>query len=282
MTAATDTLRPIRNPNARRRRSPLARWFRRNERVALGLVGFVGFVLLWEFGSRSGFVDAFFFSKPSSIVSAAIREVQLPRFWNDVRVSAFEFAAGYFVAIAIAVPLGIIFGWYRRLSYMADPWLNLFNSLPRIALLPLIVLWVGLGVESKITVVFLGAFFSVIIPTVQGVRTVDRRFLDVARSFGASQRRLFTSVVAPATVPFIATGLRLGLGRALIGVVVGELYAQTDGLGVMIGKASNNIQPDRMFFAIIIFTVTGVVGVEGLRRVERYFDRWRPRLEEQP
>ena len=85
----------------------------------------------------------------------------------------------------------------------------------------------------------------------------------------------------PATVPFIATGVRLGVGRSLSGVVVGELYAQTEGLGVMISKASNNIQPDRMFFAILIFTAAGVLGVEGLRRVERYFDRWRPVLEEQ-
>jgi NitT/TauT family transport system permease protein len=112
------------------------------------------------------------------------------------------------------------------------------------------------------------------------VRTVDRRFLDVARSFGASQGRLFISVVAPSTIPFIATGMRLGLGRALIGVVVGELYAQTEGLGVMITKAAANIQPDRMFFAILIFTGTGMLGVEALRRVERYFDRWRPKLEE--
>jgi NitT/TauT family transport system permease protein len=281
MTAATDTFRPVRNPNARRKRSPLSRWWRNNERAALGTIGFVGFILLWEIGSRVGFVDAFFFSKPTDIAIAAVKEVQLPRFWTDVRVSVFEFLAGYFIAIVTAIPLGIAFGWYRRLSYMFDPWLNLFNSLPRIALLPLIVLWVGLGVESKIAVVFLGAFFSVIIPTVQGVRTVDRRFLDVARSFGASQRRLFTSVVAPSTVPFITTGLRLGLGRALIGVVVGELYAQTQGLGVMIFKASNNIQPDRMFFAIIIFTVSGILGVEALRRVERYFERWRPRMEEQ-
>jgi ABC-type nitrate/sulfonate/bicarbonate transport system permease component len=282
VTATAGTLRPVRNPRVRRHRSPFERWFRRNERLALGALGFVGFLVFWEIGSRADVVDAFFFSKPTDIAAAAIREVQLSRFWTDVRVSAFEFAVGYVAAVAIAVPLGIAIGWYKRAGYMADPWLNLFNSLPRVALLPLLVLWLGLGVESKIAVVFLGAFFSVVIPTVQGVRTVDRRLLDVARSFGASQRRVFTSVVAPATVPFIATGLRLGLGRALIGVVVGELYAQTQGLGVMISRASNNIQPDRMFFAIFIFTVTGIVGVEGLRRVERHFDRWRPRLEEQP
>ncbi|HEU4571510.1 MAG TPA: ABC transporter permease [Candidatus Limnocylindrales bacterium] len=281
MTAATDALRPIRNPRERRRRNPVARWFRRNERLALGIAGLVGFLLFWEAGSRAGFIDEFFFSRPSAIAAAGLHEITLARFWSDLRVSAFEFVMGYGAAILLGVPLGIAFGWYRRLSYMADPWLNLFNSLPRVALLPLLVLWLGLGTESKIAVVFLGAFFSIIIPTVQGVRTVDRRFLDVARSFGASQRRLFTSVVGPATVPFIATGLRLGLGRALIGVVVGELYAQTGGLGFMIVRASENLQPDRMFFAILLLTTLGIVGVEGLRRVENYFDRWRPSLEEQ-
>jgi NitT/TauT family transport system permease protein len=256
------------------------RWFRRHEQAALGAIGVLGFLATWEIGSRLGLIDAFFFSRPTAIVAAAIREVQVPRFWNDVRVSAFEFATGYLGAVVLAVPMGLALGWYRRASYMADPWLNLLNSLPRVALLPLIALWIGIGVESKIAVVFLGAFFSVVIPTVQGVRTVDRRFLDVAHSFRASQRRLFTSVVLPATIPFVVTGLRLGIGRGLIGVVVGELYAQTDGLGVIISRASANLQPDRMFLAVLIFTFTGIVGVESLRRVERYFQRWRPAREE--
>lgn len=278
--AITATMRPIRNPEVRRRRSRPIRWYRRHERLALGIFGVLGFFGTWEIGARIGLIDTFFFSQPTAIISAGIREVQLARFWNDVRVSAFEFASGYISAVVLAVPIGLAFGWYRRLSYMADPWLNLFNSLPRVALLPLIALWVGIGVESKITVVFLGAFFSVVIPTTQGVRTVDRRLLDVAHSFGASQRRLFTSVVLPATVPFVVTGLRLAIGRGLIGVVVAELYAQTDGLGVMISRASANLQPDRMFFAILIFTCSGIIGVEGLRRVEKYFQRWRPGTEE--
>jgi len=280
MTASATALRPVRNPSQRRQRSALARFVRRHERAVYGGLGVVAFLLFWEYGANAGFVDTFFFSKPSAIVIAGINEVQIPRFWNDIKVSAWEALFGYVVAVLLAVPLGIVFGWYRRLSYMADPWLNLINSLPRVALLPLIVLWVGIGIESKIAVVFLGAFFSVIIPTVQGVRTVDRRFLDVARSFGASQGRLFRTVVMPATVPFVVTGLRLGIGRALIGVVVGELYAQTEGLGVLITRASANLQPDRMFFGILIFTFAGIVSVEGLRRVERYFERWRPAPEE--
>ncbi|HEY7132787.1 MAG TPA: ABC transporter permease [Candidatus Limnocylindrales bacterium] len=280
MTAANRTLRPVRNPRDRKQRSAYERWLRRNERITLGLLGVAVFLLFWEIGSRVGFIDKFFFSKPTDIVAAAIREVQIARFWNDVRVSVFEFITGYLLAVVLAIPLGLVIGWYKRLSYMADPWLNLFNSLPRIALIPLLVLWLGLGTESKIAVVFLGAFFSIIIPTVQGVRTVDRRYLDVARSFGASQLRLFTSVVGPATVPFIITGLRLGIGRALIGVIVGEIYAQTNGLGVMIVRANENIQPDRMFFAVSIFTISGVLGVVGIRRIEQRFDRWRPQLEE--
>jgi NitT/TauT family transport system permease protein len=254
--------------------------FGRHRRLIIGSASIATFLVLWEVTSRVGLIDPFFFSKPTDVVAAGVAEVQLPRFWTDVRVSAFELAAGFTLAAAAAIPLGLMFGWFRRLSYMADPWLNLFNALPRIALLPLIVLWLGLGVQAKLAVVFLGAFFSIIIPTVQGVRTVDRRFLDVARSFGAGNLRLFTSVVFPATVPFMMTGLRLGIGRALIGVVLAEIYAQTEGLGVMIDRAADTLQADRMIFGVLLFTASGVLGVELLRRLERNFDRWRPVAQE--
>jgi NitT/TauT family transport system permease protein len=248
----------------------------RYSRLIYGIVGFVGFLLFWELGSRAGIIDAFFFSSPSGIAEAAVQEVQLERFWHDVQVSATEFALGFGLAIFIAVPLGLLTGWYRRLQYFLDPWLNFFNSLPRIALIPVIITAVGLGTPSKVTVAWLGAFFAIIIPTVQGVRTVDRRFLDVAKSMKASQRMLFTTIVAPATVPFIGTGLRLGIARALIGVLVGELYAATDGLGVMITRSADVLNTSRMLFGVLIFTVSGLVRSELLRRVEKYFQRWRP------
>ena len=258
------------------RRAAHESWLGRNARLIYGLIGIVGFLLFWEIGSRVGFVSSYFFSSPTGIVAAGIKEVQVPRFWVDVRASLFEFTAGYVLAIVLAVPLGLLAGWYRRLQYAIDPWVNFLNALPRIALLPVILIAVGLGPASKILVAFLGAFFAIIIPTIQGVRTVDRRFLDVATSFRASRRRVFLTVVAPATVPFIVTGLRLGIARALIGVVTGELYAATNGLGVMIKFASDALQTDRMLFGVLLFTFAGLVGVEGVRRVERYFQRWRP------
>lgn len=248
----------------------------RNSRFIYGLTGAIGILLLWELGSRQGIIDEYFFSRPVLIFEAGAREVQLERFWSDVRVSSYEFLLGYGLAIFIAVPLGLLTGWYRRLNYFLDPWLNFFNSLPRIALIPVIITAVGLGPPSKITVAWLGAFFAIMIPTVMGVRTVDRRFLDVAKSMKASQRTLFTTVVAPATMPFIATGLRLGIARALIGVLVGELYAATEGLGVMIIRAADVIDTSRMLFGVLIFTMAGLLLSEVLRKVEKWFQRWRP------
>ena len=263
-------------PRQRRRRSPLGRWYRRNERTVLGLGGLVGFFVLWQIASRLGLVNALFFSAPTDILEAAGREIQVPRFWTDVQYSVTEVIVGFIASLVLAVPLGLAIGWYRTVSYALDPWLNFLNALPRPALIPLVVLWVGLGIEMKTIIVFLGGFFSIILPTVEGVRTVDQGLLDVGHSFRASQRRLFTSIVIPATVPFIAAGVRLALGRLLIGVVVAELYAQTQGIGVMIDRAADALDSSRMLFGVLLFTLMGVLTTEVAGRVERHYQRWRP------
>jgi NitT/TauT family transport system permease protein len=257
-------------------RSRLPRWYRRREALILGVSGFVAFLILWEVGARAGVIEAFFFSSPIAIVQAGIREVQIPRFWDDVRVSGLELFVGCALAVVVGVPIGLAIGWYRRVGYMFDPWLNFFNSLPRIALLPLIVLWLGLGIETKFAIVFLGAFFSIVVPTAQGVKTVDRTFLDVGRSLRASQRRIFTSIVLPSTVPFIIAGMRLGIGRGLIGVVVAEFYAQTQGVGVIIVKAQQALLTDRMLFAILLFSISSIFLALLVSFFERRVQRWRP------
>jgi NitT/TauT family transport system permease protein len=263
-------------PRVRRRRHPLARWYRRNERTALAIAGVVTFFAAWQIGSDAGLIDRFFFSSPLAIMAAGAEEIQKPRFWEDVRVSGLELGVGSLAAVLLAVPLGIAIGWYRRVSLTFDPWLNFFNALPRVALIPLVVLWAGLGIEMKTIIVFLGGFFSIILPTVEGVRTVDRQFLDVARSFRAGQRLMFTSIVIPGTLPFIVSGIRLAVGRVLAGVIIAEFYAQTQGLGVMIRKAEASLQSDRMLFGVLIFTLLGLVLNETIGYVERYFQRWRP------
>ena len=248
-----------------------------NQRLTYGLAGVFVFLAFWELGSRVGYIDRGFFGRPTGILEAGLKETQTDRFWSDLWASFSEFAIGFLLAIALGIPIGLAAGRFRRLQFALDPWLNFFNSLPRIALLPILVIMFGVfGPASKIAVVFLGAFFSIVIPTMQGVRTTDRRFIDVAHSFNASERLLFRSVVIPSTVPFIVTGLRLGIARALIGVVTAELYTQTEGIGVMIRRATELRQGDRALFGVLLFTISGVIGVELIRRVEARFQKWRP------
>lgn len=281
MSEGTATFRTI-HARVRHRRHPIARWYRHHERAVLGVAGLASFFAFWQVGAMAGVIDPVFFSSPTEVAAAAVREVQIPRFWEDVRYSLTEVIVGFVLSFVLAVPLGIAIGWYRRVSFTFDPWLNFLNAIPRPALIPLVVLWVGLGIEMKIIIVFLGGFFSIILPTVEGVRTVEQQLLDVAESFRASRLRLFTSVVIPATVPFIATGVRLALGRLLIGVVVAELYAQTQGLGVLIDRAADTLQSNRMMFGILIFTLLGVITTEAAGRVEQYLQRWRPSMNAEP
>jgi NitT/TauT family transport system permease protein len=198
--------------------------------------------------------------------------------WNDLQVSGREFILGYGVAVAVAIPLGLAVGLSKRLQYMLSPFVDTLNAVPRVTLLPLIVIWFGIGIWSKVMVVFLGAVIPILINTQAGVKTSEARFIRVARSFSASKIKIFSSIILPGTVPFIFTGLKYGAGRALLGVVVGELYASTAGLGHMIAEAGNTFQTDVVFFGVLIFMATGLVVVAFLDAFERRFEKWRPDL----
>ncbi|MGH2490408.1 MAG: ABC transporter permease, partial [Candidatus Limnocylindria bacterium] len=146
MTAEAGAFRVI-HARARRRRHPLMRWYRRNERVVLSILGIVLFFVLWQAGADTGAIDKLFFSSPTAVAAAGWEEVQNPRFWEDAKISGWELFVGSALAIVVAIPLGLVIGWYRRVNYAADPWLNFANALPRAALVPIVVLTAGLGVE---------------------------------------------------------------------------------------------------------------------------------------
>lgn len=235
-------------------------------------------LVAWEIAVAVGAVEPFFFSSPSRIVMAGAKEVQQPRFWNDVFISSQEFLVGYIAAILIAIPFGVVTGWFRSLHYLVDPWLSAFNATPRLALLPLVVLWVGLGIQSKMVIVFLGVFFPVAVNTFHGVRTVDKNLIDVATSFGASVRRRMMTVVAPSIVPFALVGMRIGIGRAVGGVLVGEFYTSNAGLGNLVFRAGQQLQTDRLLFAAIFITLLALLGFRGIAALEQRFKAWRPRV----
>jgi NitT/TauT family transport system permease protein len=251
---------------------------RAGEAQILSALGFVGFFVLWQVAAELGWINRLFFSSPSEILAAGLRELGSPVFWSALQTSAFAFTVGFLGAVIIGVPLGLIIGWSDVLNDLLDPWLTFFYTLPRIALTPIILLWLGIGPQSVITIIFLGAFFAIMVNTVRGIRIVDPKLLAVASSFLASKRKLFFTVVLPGSVPLILVGLRLGVSRALIGVLIGELFAGTRGLGTVIFRSANALEMDRMFWNVIVLVVIAVVAVELISAVERRYTPWRDDL----
>lgn len=252
------------------------RWYAQHERLALGLVGFVGVLALWEFVVQIGWLKRVFLSSPSLIFQAFVLEARQGTLLGHVSVSLQEFVYGFAVAAVIGTIIGLIGGWFRRASYILDPWLSALYATPDIALIPLIILVLGVGIEAKIFIVFLTSVFPVAVNTLVGVQNTDVRMLDVARSFRASQFRMFRTVVLPGTVPFILSGLRLASGRALVGVVLAELLVANEGIGFIISIAGATLNTARMMMGVLLLGLFGVLLGEGLRIVERHFDKWRP------
>jgi len=259
--------------------SAVYKFYLNQEKKILGTAGVVVFLSIWELvGNTFQLINPMFMSAPSLIYNAAVQLFASGEIWNDLRVSGIEFFWGYLLSVAFGVPFGIMVGWYRRMSYIFDPFINAMNATPRVALLPLVIIWLGIGILSKVGIIFLGAVFPILINTRDGVKTTPFNLLNAARSFGASEWMVFKTVVLPSTVPFILTGLRLGVGRALVSVMVGELYAATAGIGFMITVAGATFQTDKVFVGVLIFALSGMISMEMLTKVERRFDKWRPKV----
>ena len=255
------------------------KFYLNQERKILGTISVVSFLAVWELvGNTLGLINPMFMSAPSLIGKAAWQLFASGEIYNDLYVSGIEFAWGYFLSIVFAVPFGIAIGWYKKFAYVCDPFVNAMNATPRVALLPLVIIWLGIGILSKVGIIFLGAVFPLLINTRDGVKTTPANLLTAARSFGASEWQIFKSVVLPSTVPFILTGLRLAVGRALIGVMVGELYAATAGIGFMITVAGATFQTDKVFVGVLIFAITGMIMTDIIDRYETRFDKWRPKV----
>jgi len=257
----------------------LYKFYLNQEKKILGSVAVAVFLIIWELvGNVLQLINPMFMSAPSLIFSAAVQLFASGEIYNDLYISGVELFWGYLLSAVVAVPFGIMVGWYKRASYIFDPFINAMNATPRVALLPLVIIWLGIGILSKVGIIFLGAVFPILINARDGVKTTPYNLLTAARSFGASEWIVFKSVVFPSTVPFILSGLRLGLGRAIVGVMVGELYAATAGIGFMITVAGATFQTDKVFVGVLVFALTGMIGMELLTRAERRFDTWRPKV----
>ena len=250
----------------------------RYQATVLGLVAVAGFAVAWEAVVAAGWVDPLFVSSPSRILRAGATLFGTGQIWPHIRVSIYEFLLGFGLAVATGIPVGMLAGWYSKVFALANPFIAGLNATPRDALMPLVVLWLGIGIWSKVALVFLGAFFPIAFNMMTALRTLDFSLVKMARSFGARDRQIFLTIALPASIPFLIAGLRVGAGRGLVGIVIGELYAATMGVGYLIALFGSTFQTDRLFVAVMIITLLGVSLDVLLRRLERRFELWRPHV----
>ena len=249
---------------------------KRHEPLIIGVTSVTLFLIVWQAVAFARVLPPLFLPGPLDIVEAFRVLFSQGGIWNDIWVSTQEVVYGFALAVVVGLPLGLLMGWYRRFAYALEPFISFFYSAPRIALLPLLIIWLGIGIWSKIAVIFLGAFFPIVINTVTGVRNLDASLIKAARSFGASDAQIFRTLALPGSVPFILAGLRLGVGHALIGVVAGELLAAQAGVGLMMAKAGATFQTSKVFAGLIIIAGTGILITAMLQRIERRFQAWKP------
>jgi ABC-type nitrate/sulfonate/bicarbonate transport system permease component len=256
--------------------APRASMLKRSENFLLGAGAVLAFLLFWEAAVGLQWVNPLFTSSPSRIAAAGFAMFRDGTIYPDLAVSGEEFVLGYGLAVLVGVPLGILMGWYSRLNAVLDPFVSALYATPRIALMPLVIIWFGIDLQAKIAIIFLSTVFPILVNTMTGVRTMDRDFVKVARSFGASDGQLFRTVALPSSVPNLLTGLRLGLGHALIGIVVGEMYGSTAGIGYMMQVAGQTFQTDRVMVGLVIIAGAGMALTGVLKKIEKRFDAWRP------
>ncbi len=258
---------------------PQRTFYQRFEPAILGTSSIVLLLAVWELLPRLFTMSAgtkLFFTTPSQVAGTLWRMFATGSIWEPLSVSASGFGIGLGLAIVVGMPLGVLIGRSRTLNAMIDPFITAFNATPRLVFLPLVMLWFGLGLWSKVIIVFIGALFPILINTYEGVRNSDKLLINVVRSFGAKEWDVARLVVIPNAMPYIVAGLRLSIGRAVLGVVVAEFFGSESGLGVMMVQAAGRYQVDIVFAGLIIFAVLSLAMTAAVQMLEKRLGRWRP------
>ena len=255
---------------------PKLSFYKRHESLILGGASVVLILGLWEAAWEARMISPLFFSGPSAVAKQMVYAWTRGNLKADLLYSGTNFILGFAAAVVAGVVVGILVGWYKTLRLLMNPTLTALYATPRVAMIPLILIWFGIGMWSKVFIVFINAFFPVLINTIGGVKAIDRDLLRAARSFCASDSQIFTTVVVPGSVPFILTGVRQAVALGLIGVVVGEMFGGSEGIGYMVNYGGQTFQTDTVFVGVVIIAFTGIVLTWLAERLERHFSRWRP------
>jgi NitT/TauT family transport system permease protein len=240
---------------------------------SVGAASAVTALFLWEIFGRQ--VNPLFLSYPSAIALAFWKVLASGEFQRQALVSLQVFAVGLSAALILGIGLGLLMGRYRMAEYLLDPYVYAFDATPRVALIPILLLWFGLGIPSRVAIVFLSGLFPVLMNTFSGVRTVSAGLVEVGRAYGASERELFAKIILPAALPFIMAGVRLAIGRALIGIITAEMFTAVTGLGALLIRYSSALATDKFFVPVIFLSLLGVILSNGVERLQKRLAPWK-------
>ena len=242
-------------------------------------IAVIAFLALWEAAPRAGLVDRTFLPPVSDVVPALWELARNGQLWSNTQASLTRSLSGFASAIAVAVPLGLLIGWYRPLADLLNPLLELFRNTAAIALLPVFILILGIGETSKIAIVVYACLWPILLNTINAVRTVDQTLVKSARSLGLSTPRIFQKVILPASVPTIFTGIRLAGATSILVMVVAEMVGAKEGLGYLINASQQNFAITDMYAGIIAISLIGLAFNQLLVLAERRLTRWQTPLE---
>jgi len=247
-----------------------------HQRLLLGTVSVIGVIFLWELAFTYVIpLDPFFFTKPSLIAAAFREQLVSGSLWHDLAISSEAFFLGFGLAVIVGIPIGIFMGWRRRAEYTLDPFFTALYASPLVALAPLLIVVFGVGLTGKVALIFLLAVFPFIFNVFAGVKCTDRLLVNVVRSFGGTEKQIYFKVILPSILPYIVAGARIAIGRAIVGILVTEFYAASEGIGFAISRFGDTYRLPDMFAAIMVLMIMAVVLTEGLRKLETFLAPWK-------
>ena len=245
-------------------------------RIRRPMISLIVMLVAWEALGRFVLTNRLFFV-PASDVAAALFDLAANGTLLLHATASFKaILYGMVLAAVIGVSFGVLLGVSRIVSDYTEIYLNALYSTPLVAVAPLLILWLGIGIASKVAVVFLISVFPIVISTASGVRNVDRHLVDVARAFGGTRWKIVRKVLMPAALPFVLTGIRLAIGRAIVGVVVGELFGANAGLGYLIYASGQTFDVPNLFAGVLCLAFAGVFLTWALQALESWLVRWKP------
>jgi len=247
----------------------------RREQLVLGIFGTLTFLVVWEAAARFDLINPVVVSNPSRIVAAFATQLQSGEILADLGVTMIEFTVGFGLSLLIGIGLGIAMGLNRLTEYAIDPFVWFLYSSPLIAFYPLIIVWLGFGFATVVTITFLLSFVSIVVNTVAGVQGVDPQLVRAVRAFGGGRLDVIRKVILPAAVPLIIAGMRIGLGRALHGVVLGEMFSSNAGLGYRITFYAAHLRTADVFVPLVILVVIGLLINQLGSALETRLQAWR-------